>query len=100
MIMFTLKHLLFTLRCLTRPRGRMLLGVPMAHDEVQFNSQKIYGPLGMSHVLANWEQIHSKIILAEDRSRVMRPIQFETSSSPIWMYQPGIVVQKMGNHMR
>ena len=72
----------------------MLLGIPMAHDEVQFNSARIYGPLGMSHVLANWEQIHSKIVLAEDRSKVLRPNQLETSNSPLWMYQPGIVVQK------
>ena len=30
---------------MTRPGGRMLLGVPMAHDEVQFNGARIYGPL-------------------------------------------------------
>ena len=34
----------------------MLLGVPMAHDEVQFNGARVYGPLQASHVLANWEQ--------------------------------------------
>ena len=78
----------------------MLLGIPMAHDEVQFNSAKIYGPLQMSHVLANWEQIHAEIVLAEDRSRVLRPIAFERSNAPIWGYQPGIVVQKMGNKKR
>ena len=37
----------------------MLLGLPMGHDEVQFNIHKIYGPLQMSHMLANWEQINA-----------------------------------------
>ena len=38
----------------------MLLGVPMGHtDLVQFNMHKFYGPLQMSHMLANWEQIHA-----------------------------------------
>ena len=37
----------------------MLLGVPIGHaDVVQFNMHKFYGPLQMSHMLANWEQIH------------------------------------------
>ena len=75
----------------------MLLGVPMAHDEVKFNSDKIYGPLQMSHVLANWEQIHSDITLAGDRSRVLRPISYERMRSPLWEYQPAIVVQKIGS---
>ena len=73
----------------------MLLGVPMAHDEVRFNSDKIYGPLQMSHVLANWEQIHSEITLAGDRSRVLRPISYERR--PLFAYQPAIVVQKIGS---
>ena len=72
----------------------MLLGVPMAHDEVRFNSDKIYGPLQMSHVLANWEQIHSEITLAGDRSRVLRPKSYERG--PLYGYQPAIVVQKIG----
>ena len=45
-------------RCLTRPGGRMLLGVPMRPaDVIQFNAHRVYGPLQMSHMLANWEQI-------------------------------------------
>ena len=74
------------LRCLTRPGGRMLLGIPMGYDEVQFNSNKIYGPLQMSHVLANWQQIDADIVLSEDSSRVANAVY----------QQPGIVVQKMG----
>ena len=84
-------------RCLTKPGGRMLLGVPVAHDEVQFNSAKIYGPLQMSHMLANWEQIHADIVLAEDRSRVLVPSSLR--NKPIWSHQPGIVVQKKGNKL-
>ena len=37
----------------------MLLGLPMGPaDVVEFNKGKLYGPLQMSHILANWEQIH------------------------------------------
>ena len=73
----------------------MLLGLPMAHDEILFNAQKVYGPLQMSHILANWEQIHANIAFAEDGSKVLVPSRFKNK---IWyMYQPGIVVQKKGN---
>ena len=38
----------------------MLLGLPMGPaDVVEFNKGKLYGPLQMSHMLANWEQIHA-----------------------------------------
>ena len=38
----------------------MLLGLPIGPaDVVQFNMGKFYGPLQMSHMLANWEQIHA-----------------------------------------
>ena len=70
----------------------MLLGLPVAHDEIQFNSAKIYGPLQMSHILANWEQIHANIVLAEDKSRVLVPSRLR--NKPLYEYQPGIVVQK------
>ena len=44
-----------------RPGGRMLLGVPRAvKDKVQFNMHRSYGPLQMSHLLANWEQIYQE----------------------------------------
>ena len=75
----------------------MLLGIPMGHDEVYFNSAKLYGPLQMSHVLANWEQINAEIVLAEDRSKVLWPIDLVNSKAPYYYYQPGIVVQKKEN---
>ena len=85
----------------------MLLGLPMGHDEVQFNIHRIYGPLQMSHMLANWEQIHAtdpfhaEIVLAEDRSRVLWPNAFESKhksdASQTSEYQPGIVAQKKEN---
>lgn len=38
----------------------MLLGLPMGPtDVVQFNIHRIYGPLQMSHMLANWEQLQA-----------------------------------------
>ena len=38
----------------------MLLGLPMGPaDVVHFNIHRTYGSLQMSHMLANWEQIHA-----------------------------------------
>ena len=45
----------FISRCLTRLGGRMLIGVPTGSDGVLYNMHRIYGPLQLSHLLANWE---------------------------------------------
>ena len=74
----------------------MLLAVPTAHDEIGFNSNRLYGPLQMSHVLANWEQIHANLELSEDKLRVLQPDSHQSSPG----FQPGIVVQKKRNKPR
>ena len=53
----------------------------------------------MSHVLANWEQVHADIEVAEDGSRVLWPegLRRRRPSAAIWEYQPGIVLQKGAN---
>ena len=50
----------------------------------------------MSHVLANWEQVHADIEVAGDGSRVLWPeeLRRRRSNVAIWKYQPGIVLQK------
>ena len=53
----------------------------------------------MSHVLANWEQVHADIAVAEDGSRVLWPERLRRykPNAAIWEYQPGIVLQKRAN---
>ena len=76
----------------------MLLGLPLAHDEIMFNVHKIYGPLQMSHILANWEQIHAdNITITEDKFSVLVPSRFTYKT--LWLHQPGIVLQKKENKL-
>ena len=44
----------------------MILGVPVGYDNIVFNSHRIYGPLQLSHLFANWHQIHSNIDTDKD----------------------------------
>ena len=56
----------------------------------------------MSHVLSNWDQVYADITVAEDRSRVLRPVSLRRRrpNAAIWEYQPGIVLQKGANGRR
>ncbi len=35
-------------RCVTKPRGRALIGVPTGFDAIYFNAHRLYGPLQVS----------------------------------------------------
>lgn len=43
--------------CLAKPGARMLLGVMYGHDGLQFNAHRVYGPLQLPHLTANWKQV-------------------------------------------
>ena len=44
-----------------RSGGRMVLAVPRGvDDKVVFNLHRIYGPLQMAHLLANWDQVYQE----------------------------------------
>ena len=43
--------------CLTKPGGRLLIAVMPGGDGLTFNLHRTYGPLQLSHLLANWEQV-------------------------------------------
>lgn len=91
----------------------MLIGVPMAHDIVLFNGARIYGPLQMSHLLANWKQVDlffsqkgvfkvsnysilqiyaADVKVSDDR--VVWPETLKKSGDSIWSYQAVHVVEK------
>jgi hypothetical protein len=72
----------------------MLLGVPVAHDEVLFNAARIYGPLQMSHLLANWKQIHADVRVSRDGKKIMWPKELDDKKLPIYSYQPVHVLEK------
>ena len=44
----------------------MILGTTIGYDNIVFNSHRIYGPLQLSHLFANWHQIHSNIDTDKD----------------------------------
>jgi hypothetical protein len=44
--------------CITRSGGEMLIGVMYDKtDRIEWNAHRVYGPLMMSHLLANWVQV-------------------------------------------
>ena len=46
--------------CLTKPGGRALVGFPCGMDLINFNANKLYGPIMLPHLFANWDQIYSE----------------------------------------
>jgi len=36
-----------------------MVGVPFGPDVIGFNSHKIYGPLGLAQLFANWEHLYT-----------------------------------------
>jgi len=46
--------------CLTKPGGRALVGFPCGMDLINFNANKLYGPVMLPHLFANWNQIYSE----------------------------------------
>ena len=57
--------------CLMKPRGRALIGVPTGFDAVAFNANKVYGPLQLSHLFANWNQIYTEAKMYKDGMNTM-----------------------------
>lgn len=77
--------------CVMRPGGRALVGVPVGYDAVLFNGCKLYGPLQLSHLFANFEQIYTEAdmtINAKDMPPEKRTID------PVFAYQPIFIIQK------
>ena len=46
------------LSCLIKPGGLMFLGIPMGPDALVFNAHRIYGPVRLPMMTANFEVIH------------------------------------------
>ena len=49
--------------CVVKPGKRALIGIPIGpgDDRIYFNSHKVYGPLMLSHLFANWKQIFAEL---------------------------------------
>ena len=48
--------------CVSKPGAKALIGFPSGpKDRVVFNSHKVYGPVLLSHVFANWKLLHTNV---------------------------------------
>jgi len=48
--------------CLIKPKGRALIGVPIAQtDVIVWNAAKLYNNVMLPHLFANWKQIYSEV---------------------------------------
>ena len=45
--------------CVSKPGAKALIGIPFGKDRITFNLHKIYGPVMLSHVFANWKLLHT-----------------------------------------
>ncbi len=43
--------------CMTKRGGRIALGVPSGPDAIFYNAHRLYGPVQLPHLLANWKQV-------------------------------------------
>lgn len=70
--------------CVLKPGGKALVGFPIGpgKDQIYFNSHKNYGPVLLSHLFANWEQVYSEF----DYKNFIKEC--------VWCYQDLFVVQK------
>ena len=77
--------------CLTKPGGRGLFGMPVLYDIVLFNSARVYGPLQLSHLFANWRLVFTE---AKEFPKGRDTPQEERPEDFIFNYQPLFVVEK------
>lgn len=40
--------------CMTRHGGRIAVGIPSGSDAIIYNAHRLYGPIQLPHLLANW----------------------------------------------
>ena len=79
--------------CLTKPRGRMLMGVPTGYDAILFNACRLYGPLMYSHLFANWKVVHTEAEMFRDGADTKKE-DWPGGIKDVWGYQPVHVVEK------
>ena len=69
--------------CVLKPGGRALIGMPSGpSDLINFNAHKLYGPVMLPHLFANFKQIYSNLDYDKYSDRC------------VWCYQPLYVLEK------
>ena len=79
--------------CMTRPGGRMLIGVPTGFDGVLFNACKMYGPFQYSQLFANWDQIYTEAEMFKDGLNT-QPEDRPNKVKELYSYQPLHILEK------
>jgi hypothetical protein len=78
--------------CLTKPGGKLLIGVPVGYDAVYFNMHRMYGPVQLSHMFANWKIDYTEAKMFKDG---MRTKDEDLPCTPKEMcYQPIHILEK------
>ena len=81
--------------CLTKPGGRALVGMPCGMDLINFNANKLYGPIMLPHLFANWNQIYSEYREFPDGLDTNPKDFCGAEDQPLrYCYQPMTVVEK------
>ena len=76
--------------CLTKKGGRALIGVPADKtDAVYFNAARKYGPIMLSHLFANWNQVYTddRYLLTEESKKEALPENKDFGYQPIYILE-------------
>lgn len=47
--------------CILKDKGQALIGMPLGPDSIVFNTHRVYGPIMLPHLFANFKQIYSEL---------------------------------------
>ena len=72
--------------CLLKPKGYVIIGVPIGPDELVWNAHRIYGPARLKHLFANFRLVRS---YCDSISKSLGKEQFKN--------QPPFILQKEPN---
>ena len=46
--------------CILKDDGKALVGIPAGQDEIIFNANRVYGPVQLRHLFANYKVTYTK----------------------------------------
>ena len=70
--------------CVTKSGGKALIGFPSGpFDSIEFNANRLYGPIMTPHIFANWNVEHTNLDLT----------QFDESCT--YCYEPLYILSKV-----
>jgi hypothetical protein len=75
--------------CVTKEKGRLVIGVPTGKDRIEFNACRVYGKHRYPLLTANWR------LISESRLEELGQMKRKFSEGGDYAYQPPLVFEKL-----